>query len=234
VNPAAAWEAALHSPLFGVTLTLVAYKLSRALWERLGHHPIANPVLLSVIGIGVLLWLLGVDYETYLRGASLVSLLLGPATVALALPLHRELPLVRRAAAPVLLGVALGSGAAVVVAYALTRALGASEALALSMAPKSATTPVSLALSAEIGGIAALSAVLTIIAGILGAVLGPQVLSWLRVRDPRVRGLAVGVASHGIGTARMLHESRTEGAFSALAMALTALATSVWVPLLLG
>jgi putative effector of murein hydrolase len=91
---------------------------------------------------------------------------------------------------------------------------------------------VAIALSSTIGGVPALTAVLTILAGITGAVAGPRLLSLVGVRDPRARGLAVGVASHGIGTSQMLHESRTEGAFSGLAMALSALATSVWVPLL--
>jgi len=126
----------------------------------------------------------------------------------------------------------VGSGAAIVVAILATRLLGGSEELALSMAPKSTTTPVALALSESIGGIPSLTAVLTILTGIVGAVIGPRVLTLLRVRDHTVRGLAVGASSHGIGTAQMLQESRTEGAFSGLAMALTALATSIWLPVL--
>jgi putative effector of murein hydrolase len=101
------------------------------------------------------------------------------------------------------------------------------------MAPKAATTPVSIAMSEQVGGIPALTAVLTILAGITGAVAGPWVLDRLRIRDPRARGIALGAVSHGIGTSRALLESRTEGAFSGLSMALTALATSALVPLVL-
>ena len=227
-----AWAGVSSSPVFGVVLTLGAYMLGRRLWERTGHHPWVNPVLIAITVVGLVLWATGVDYETYLRGGSLVGLLLGPATVALAWPMHKELVLVRRAAVPVLVGVTVGTGVAVVAAVLLTEGLGGSERLALSMAPKSTTTPVSIALSEAIGGIPALTAVLTILAGIVGAVLGPQTLSLMRFRDKRVRGMAVGVASHGIGAARMIHESRTEGAFAGLAMALAALATSIWVPLL--
>jgi putative effector of murein hydrolase len=178
------------------------------------------------------LWALGIDYDTYLRGGSMISLLLGPAVVALAWPLHLELALVRRTLLPVVVGVAIGSGVAVASAVLVTAGLGGDAALTDSMAPKTATTPVAIALSEQIGGVPALTAVLTILTGILGAVAGPRVLTWLRFRDRRVRGLAVGVASHGIGTAQMLVESRTEGAFAGLAMALTALATSVWVAVL--
>jgi predicted murein hydrolase (TIGR00659 family) len=232
LHPAEAWSAVAGSPVFGVVLTLAAYVLARRLWERTGRHPWVNPVLVAITIVALVLWATGVDYDAYLRGGSLVALLLGPATVALAWPMHKELPLVRRAAVPIIVGVTVGSGVAVVAAVLSTQWLGGSELLARSMSTKSTTTPVSIALSETIGGIPALSAVLTIVTGIIGAVLGPQVLSRLRFRDHRVRGLAVGVASHGIGAARMLHESRAEGAFAGLAMALTALATSIWVPLL--
>jgi predicted murein hydrolase (TIGR00659 family) len=228
-----AWTAVSTSPVLGVALTLAAYQVGRALWRRTGNHPLVNPVLVAIVVVGVFLRVTGIDYATYMEGGSLVALLLGPATVALAWPLHLESTLVRRAAVPVLVGVTVGSGVAVASAVLLTGGLGGEEALVRSMAPKSATTPVSIALAETAGGIPALTAVLTILAGILGAVLGPRLLTLLRVRDLRVRGLAVGVASHGIGTAQMVHESRTEGAFAGLAMALTALATSLWVPVLL-
>lgn len=231
-QPQEAWAAVAASPVLGVVLTLAGYQLGRTAWHRSGKHPLVNPVLVAIVVVGTVLWVADIDYDTYLRGGSFIALLLGPATVALAWPMHRELELVRRAAVPILAATAIGSGVAVVVAVTLTEALGGGEALALSMAPKSATTPVSIALAETVGGIPALTAVLTIIAGILGAVAGPRVLTWLRFRDRRVRGLAVGLSSHGIGTAQMLHESRTEGAFAGLAMALTALATSLWVPVL--
>lgn len=229
---AGAWDATVRSPVFGVALTLAAYQVGRWAWHRSGNRPWVNPVLVAVVLIGGLLALLDIEYDEYMRGGSLVALLLGPATVALAWPMHKELTLVRRAAVPVLVGVTVGAGVAVVAAVVTTTLAGGSEEIALSLAPKSATTPVSIALSETIGGLPPLTAVLTIVTGIVGAVLGPPLLTAMRVRDPRVRGLAVGVSSHGVGTAQMLHEGRTAGAFSGLAMALTALATSVWVPVL--
>ena len=227
-----AWEAVSTSPVLGVALTLAAYQLARTLWLRAGNHPGVNPVLIAIVLVGLVLWATGIDYDTYLRGGSVIALLLGPATVALAWPLHLEMALVRRAVVPILVSIAVGSAVAIVVAVTATLALGGDEELARSMSPKSTTTPVAIALAGTIGGIPALTAVLTIITGITGAVVGPRVLSLLRVRDRTVRGLAVGVSSHGIGTAQMIQESRTEGAFSGLAMALTALATSIWLPVL--
>lgn len=232
VDPGAAWDAFTGSPLFGVVLTLAAYEVGRTAWRRARLHPLVNPVLVAVLLVGAVLWLTGVDYSTYMKGGALISLLLGPATVALAWPLHQELPLVRRAAVPVLGAVVVGSGVAVASGLVVVQALGGAESLALSMAPKSTTTAVSLALAEQNGGVPALTAVLTILAGILGAIAGPWLLDRLRVHDVRVRGLAVGLASHGIGTAQMLHDGRTAGAFAGLSMGLTALATSLWMPVL--
>jgi len=127
----------------------------------------------------------------------------------------------------------LGAVVSIVTGFLLVRALGGGELLAITMAPKAATTPVSLAISGSIGGIPALTAVFSIVIGIVGAVIGPWALNLLRVRDRRARGLALGAVSHGIGTSRALQEDETEGAFSGLSMGLTALATSVLVPLLL-
>lgn len=228
----AAWSAVVESPVFGIALTLAAYQVGRVLWQRAGKNPWVNPVLVAVALIGLVLGVTGLSYDTYLEGGSVIALLLGPATVALAWPLHQELTLVRRAAVPILAAVVLGSGVAVTTAVLVTAALGGGSDLVLSMSPKTTTTPVAIALSETIGGVPALTAVLTVLTGILGAAAGPKVLSWTGFRDRRVRGLAVGVASHGIGTGQMIHESRTEGAFSGLAMALTALSTSAWVPIL--
>lgn len=228
-----AWEWLVGSPLFGVTLTLVAYQAARWAWERTGRHAGLNPVLVAIVLAGGVLLLLDVSYAEYMTGGRYITFLLGPATVALALPLHYEARLVKQAAMPVLLGIVVGSAVSIVVAFSVTGWLGGGEDLAVSMAPKAATTPVSIALSEAAGGIPALTAVFTILAGVLGAVAGTAVLSLLRFRDLRVRGLAIGASSHGIGTSRALEEHRTEGAFAGLAMGLNALATALLLPLLL-
>ena len=231
-HPHEAWQWLTTSPLLGLTLTVGGYAVGRWAHRRTGHA-VLQPVLVAVVLVGALLLATGVPYRDYLAGGSLVSFWLGPATVALALPLHHEWHLVRRAALPILTGVVAGAVVSISSAVLVTEATGGSRSLQLTMAPKAATTPVSLALSGQIGGIPALTAALTIVAGITGAVAGPWVLDRLRISDPRARGIALGAVSHGIGTSRALHASRTEGAFSALSMALTALATSLLVPLLL-
>jgi predicted murein hydrolase (TIGR00659 family) len=224
------WQWLTGSPLFGVTLTLAAYWLGRWVFRRTAGNAFAQPVLVAIVLVSGVLLATGVSYGDYMVGGGLISFLLGPATVALALPLHQEWDRVRRSVVPVLVGVALGALTSVSTAVLVTGWLGGDERLQETLAPKAATTPVSIALAEQLGGIASLTAVLTIFAGITGAVLGPWVLTVLRVRDEEARGIAIGATSHGIGTARALHEGRTEGAFSGLAMALTALATALVVP----
>lgn len=231
-HPDAAWDWLTAAPLFGLTLTLGGYAVGRWAHRRTGS-PLLQPVVVAIVLIGAVLLIADVPYRDYLQGGSLVSFWLGPATVALAVPLHHEWHLVRRAAVPIITGVVAGAAVSIAFAVLATRVVGGSHTLQLTMAPKAATTPVSIALSEQVGGIPALTAVLTILAGITGAVAGPWLLDRLRIRDPRARGIALGAVSHGIGTSRALQESRTEGAFSALSMALTALATSVLVPVLL-
>ncbi len=228
----AAWAALVASPLFGIALTLGAYEVGRFAFRRGRGHPLLNPVLVAIVIVAGVLLLTGVAYEQYWRGASSIALLLGPATVALAVPLFRQFDRVREAAWPILTSVVLGALTGVVSGVGITTVLGGSDELARSMAPKSATTPVAIALAEQIGGAPALTAVLTIFTGVFGAVVGPAVLTAVRVRDARVRGLALGASAHGIGTSSAFGESQLAGSFAGLAMALTAFATALVLPLL--
>lgn len=231
------WRELTASPVFGVVLTLGAYQLTVTIARRARGRAIANPVLWSVVLIVVLLVATGTPVEAYARGGDIVAFFLGPATVALALPLHRQLDRIKEALLPILAASILGASAAVLVAVYVTGALGGSAEVIASMAPKSATTPVALAVSETTGGIPALTAALVILTGVLGAVAGPGLLTLIRIRSEMARGLAMGITGHGIATARALNESQTAGAFSALAMALSAVITpavvAVALPLLL-
>ena len=225
-------DAVLDQPLLWLVVTLLAYRLGLWLRGRTGAHPLAQPVLVAIVVVGALVVLLDVDYASYADDTAVITFVLGPATVALAVPLHRQLARLRGFVLPLLTAVVAGAVVSVAAAVGLVRLLGGDELLARSMAPKATTTPVSIAVSETLGGLPPLTAALTITAGILGAVAGPGVLGLLRVRDHRARGLAVGSASHGIGTGRMIVDHPVEGAFSGLAMGLTALVTSVVAPLL--
>ena len=224
----------LDQPLLWLVVTLLAYQAGCWLRDRTRSHPLAQPVLVAIVLVGALVVLLDVDYASYADDTALITFVLGPATVALAVPLHRQLQRLRGFVLPLLTAVVAGAAVSVSTAVLLVRVAGGEELLARSMAPKATTTPVAIAVSDTLGGVPPLTAAVTITAGILGAVAGPSVLSLLRVRDHRARGLAVGSASHGIGTGRMLVDHPVEGAFSGLAMGLTALVTSILAPLLVA
>lgn len=218
------------NPLVPVLVTVVGYLLGCRLRDRTGGHPLAQPVVVAIAVVAPTLALLDVDYSRYLDDVSVLTFWLGPATVALAVPLHRQAHRLRGFVGPLLVTVALGAVISVGAGVLLVRLAGGTEVLQRTMAPKATTTPVSLALSESLGGIPSLSAALTITVGIVGAVAGPTVLTWARVRDVRARGLALGSVSHGIGTARALHADPAEGAFAGLGMGMTALVTSLLMP----
>jgi len=226
------WVYLAASPLTGLTLTLLAYQVGRWVHLRAGSNALANPVLIAVALIAGLLATTETDYATYFEGAQFVHFLLGPATVALAVPLYRQFAQVRRSAVALLVALIVGSVTAAGSAVGIAWVLGASETTMLSLAPKSATAPIAMAIAEDIGGLPSLTAVLVILTGITGAALGSWIVRLVHVRDDRAAGLAIGVASHGIGTARAFQISESAGAFSGLAMGLNGLATATLIPLL--
>jgi len=228
------WVYLSASPLLGLTITLLAYQGAFWIYQRSGCNPLANPVLIAVSVLVLFLTLTATSYETYFAGAQFVHFLLGPATVALAIPLYTQFHRVRAMLLPVVVGLLVGSLTAAISAVLVGRLFGASLSTQLSLAPKSVTTPIAMGIAERIGGIPSLTAVLVIITGILGAVGARYVFDAMKLRDPAIRGFAIGVASHGIGTARAFQVNEQSGAFAALAMGLNGALTAILVPLLAG
>jgi predicted murein hydrolase (TIGR00659 family) len=228
------WVYLSTSPLLGLTVTLVAYQGAYWIYARAKMNPLANPVAISVAVLVALLWFTDTPYPTYFEGAQFVHFLLGPATVALAVPLYANLATLKKNALPLAGALLAGSATAAVSAVGIGWALGASRETLLSLAPKSVTTPIAMGIAEKLGGLPSLTAVLVVCTGILGAVLARGTLNLLRIEDHAVRGFAVGVAAHGIGTARAFQVSETMGAFAGLAMGLNGLASAFLFPLLAG
>ena len=226
------WVYLAASPLTGLTLTLIAYRAALWVHQRARRAALLNPVLLAVCVLAGLLAATETEYATYFDGAQFVHFLLGPATVALAVPLYRQFDQVKHSALALLTALVAGSVAAVVSAVGIGWLLGASEGTLLSLAPKSVTAPIAMGIAEQLGALPSLTAVLVILTGIIGATLGTAVLRLVRVSDEQATGFALGVASHGIGTARALQISETAGAFAGLAMGLNGLATAILLPLL--
>jgi len=226
------WSYLATTPLLWLTATVLAYLAADAIARWLDNHPLANPVILAVLMIAPVLWATHTQYATYFEGAQFIHFLLGPATIALALPLWDNRETIGQSVAPIVLALLAGSVTAAGSAILLAQALGLSTEVILSLAPKSTTAPVALGISEAVGGLPALTAVLVILTGIIGAVIVTPLMTVLRIRDWRARGFSVGLASHGIGTARAFQVNPTAGAYAGIAMALNALLTSLIVPVL--
>lgn len=233
LDPSAFWIYLAEQPLFFLAITLAAYLVGDRIAAATDRHPLANPVLIAILLVGTALLVSGTSHARYFEGARFVHVLLGPATVALALPIWRNRALIARHWRAI--GAALGIGALVgiVSTLALARLLGLSGATLASLAPKSVTAAIAMGIAEQVGGTPPLTAVLVIATGILGAVMVTPLMNLLRIRDYAARGFAVGIAAHGIGTARALQVNEKAGAYAALGMALNGLVTAILVPLLL-
>lgn len=232
------WVYLAASPLLGLTMTLCAYLAAQRLCALFRGAPLANPVAIAIALVVGVLTVSGMSYERYFAGAQFVHFLLGPATVALAVPLVRHLPRLRQHWLPLSAALLAGSVTAIVAVVVVAHLLGATPTLLATLAPKSVTSPIAMAVAERLGGIPALTAAMVIGTGIFGAVFSTWLFQLLRVRSNAARGFAMGLAAHGIGTARAFQLSAEMGAFAGLAMglngALTALLAPWLVPLVMG
>jgi predicted murein hydrolase (TIGR00659 family) len=227
------WIYLAASPLMGLTATLLAYQFAYALHARSGFHPVVNPVAIAVALLVLILLLTNTPYQTYFDGAQFVHFLLGPATVALAIPLYQQAEKLRRNWFALLFSALVGSGAAIATAMSVAWALGATPATVFSLAPKAVTMPIAMGVAEKIGGLPSLTAVLVMVTGVLGATCARALFNLLKIQDHSVRGFALGVTSHGIGTARAFQVSGEMGAFSALGMGVSGVLTAVLLPYVL-
>ena len=223
-------QALIEHPLFGLGLTLAAYQIAMWLYQRTGLTFLQPVLSATLLIIGVLVWL-GMSFSTYRESVSVLALLLGPTTVALAVPLYVNLKRIRRLFWPVVIMLAVGGCVATLSAIVLAYALGIEHSLLLSLAPKSATSPIAMLVADKIGGIASLAAVFVLINGILGGMFGVELLKRCKVLHPAAIGLSLGIVAHAVGTARALQEGEECGAFSALGMSLMGIATALLLPL---
>ena len=226
------WVYLSASPLLWLTATLWAYLGAHWLHERSGRNPLVNSVTIAVIVLIVVLLATDTKYDTYFQGAQFVHFLLGPATVALAVPLYNNLSAVRRMFLPMMAALVAGSATAIASGVGIAWLAGADLVTLKSLASKSVTTPIAMAVTEQIGGLPSLTAVFVILTGIIGAILVTPLFNALGIHDKQARGFAVGLAAHGIGTARAFQVSDVSGAFAGIAMALNGVITAVLVPVL--
>jgi predicted murein hydrolase (TIGR00659 family) len=230
----ALWVYLGASPLLWLLLTLGAYLLAVRLQRRLGSTPWLNPVLLAVAALVALLVATGTPYSRYFEGAQFIHFLLGTATVALAIPLRRQWQQVRERLGPALITLVAGNLTGALLVVGVLRLFDAPHSILATAAPRGVTAPVAMAVAERLGGLPALTAVLVIASGVIGAVVATPLLNALRITDWPARGLAVGMAAHGIGTARAFQVNATAGTFAGMAMACSTVITATLLPLIGG
>ena len=232
-TPLSLWVYLSQSPLLWLTVTLLVYATADAVALATHRHPLANPVLHSMWIIGAFLLLTGTSYTTYFGGAQFVHFLLGPATVALAVPLYENRKVVAASVLPMLAALVVGSATAVVSVVLLAKVAGLPRPVVLSLAPKSVTAGIAMGISESLHADPSLTAVAVVLTGIMGAIIVTPLMNRMGITDFRARGFAVGVAAHGIGTARAFAVDPVAGVFAGLAMGLNAIVTPAVIPALL-
>jgi len=221
----------LKEPLFQVTVTMVVYVLINRLYRRF-HIFIFNPLLLASVIMIYILRYANIEYSVYSKGGDMITFLLGPATVALGVPLYKQIPVIRTNIRSILVGVLAGSVTAIVSTLFLAKALGASKETLLSIAAKSTTMPIALGITEKLGGNDKLIVLAVAVTGIFGGVIGAEVMKLAKVRNRVAVGIGIGAASHAGGTSRAIQIGETEGSMSGAAIVLTGLVTAIVAPYL--
>lgn len=223
--------ALLNSPALGITITLGLFAVARFIQLNTRFKSIPPMVTATCLIISLLL-ILDIDYPTYNKGGEMISFLLGPATIALALPLVKNIKILLNNLKPILIGVFTGSIVAILSVAALAKLLGASTKVMLSLVPKSVTTPIAMGIAQNIGGIPALTAIMVILTGMLGAFCGHKLLKLCGVKADIAIGIAIGAAAHGLGANRCLSENELQAAVAGVAIALVGIVTALLAPTL--
>lgn len=219
-----------NSPLFGVVITLVTFEFGTYVYNKT-KMPIFNPLLISQTLIILFLLKFNISVEAYNKGGQIISFFLAPATVILAVPLYRKIKLLKENAVPILIGITVGSTAGIISIILLGRLFGLEDLLKTSMLPKSVTMPIALEITAQLGGLSSVTVASIIITGIFGAVAGPYICKLFRIKDKVAVGIAIGTASHAIGTTKAMELGETEGAMSGLSIGVAGLITVILAPI---
>ena len=227
------WIYLQTEPLFWLTLTIGSYLIADFIYRKSNLFPLLNPVAISVLLVSLILIVFNIQYERYFDGAKFIHFLLGPATVALAIPIYRKWDLIVSNSKAIFVSLILGSFFAIFITYVLSLHFELQEELIFSLLPRSVTAPIAMGISEIIGGIPSLTAIITLITGVIGASLGVFVFDIMKLKKMEARGFSLGLASHGIGTARAMSRDKNAGVFAAVGMGLSGLITSIIVPLFL-
>lgn len=216
--------------VFVLVLVVGIYLLSIKLHLKI-RFPLLNPVLITILVLIGLLIILDVPYATFKKSSQMINFLLGPSVVALGYILHKQIHYLKGNVVSVLTSITVGAVVGIASILLIGKLFGADQTLIASLAPKSVTTPIAMALSESNGGIPTLTAVVVVVAGVMGSIIAPPIMNWLGIKSPIAKGIALGASSHGVGTATAIQMGAIEGALSGLAIGIMGTITSLLLPL---
>lgn len=216
--------------VFVLVLVVGIYLLSIKLHLKI-RFPLLNPVLITILVLIGLLIILDVPYATFKKSSQMINFLLGPSVVALGYILHKQIHYLKGNVVSVLTSITVGAVVGIASILLVGKLFGADQTLIASLAPKSVTTPIAMVLSESNGGIPALTAVVVVVAGVMGSIIAPPIMNWLGIKSPIAKGIALGASSHGVGTATAIQMGAIEGALSGLAIGIMGTITSLLLPL---
>lgn len=216
----------LTSPLLWIGISILCFEAGIKIKNKF-NYALLNPLILAAIFVFALLFVTKTDYETYNAGGSFITMFLTPATAVLAIPIYRQRKLLKENLLPILSGAFVGSLVSITSVILFSKLFGLDEIFMVSLVPKSVTTAIGLEISATLGGTQAITMIAIMISGIGGAIVMPGILKACKVEDSIAKGIAMGTASHAIGTSRALEMGETEGAMSGLAIGVAGLITVV-------
>lgn len=214
------------SAFFGVTLSLAAYGIGVLLGKKL-KSPLCNPLLVSIVLTIAVIAVFKIDTEAYNASAKYLSYLLTPATVALAIPLYEQIEILKKNAVAIIAGIVSGVLTSVGSILAMAAIFGFTHEEFVTFLPKSITTAIGKGVSEELGGYVAVTVAVIIITGVLGSVIAEPVLKLFHITDPVAKGIAIGSASHAVGTSKAMEIGKTEGAVSSLSIVVSGIITVV-------
>ena len=220
------------NPLISIVITLIAYIIAYYIYNKT-KLPILTPLVTTVILVGFSIYFMGVPYSVYNEsGGKFINALIGPATVVLALPIYRNLPILKANLLVILLSIAIGSAIGIVGVYITAKIMGVSENILLSLLPKSITTAIAVDVADSIGAVKSITVLAVIVSGVVGAIIAPIVCKIFRIKSPLAIGIAIGTASHAVGTSKAIEMGETEGAMSGLAIGIAGALTVILLPIL--
>lgn len=226
-------ELLTQSVYFGVVISLLCYQIG--LWvKKKTNFALANPLLIAVIIIVTFLLTFDIDYETYNYGAKYISYFLTPATVSLAIPLYRQLELLKKYPKAIFGGIAAGVLMAMVSIFLMSLAFGLTHEQYVTLLPKSITTAIGMGVSDKMGGIATITVVAISVTGIFGNIMAESILKWAKITEPIAKGLAIGTSAHAMGTAKAMEIGEVEGAMSSLSIVVAGIMTVLTVSVFAG